>query len=121
MKNKIRTVHGSCHCEAVQFEFDLFSSQHDLRRCNCSLCRRKGAIMLAVKIGNFRILRGAEELQLYQWNLKIARHYFCKTCGIYTHHQRRSNPLEIGVNVGCLHNVTPTEFDTNITGNGATL
>lgn len=39
-----------------------------------------------------------------------AKHYFCSECGIYTHHQRRSNPDEYGYNVGCLEGVNPYEL-----------
>jgi hypothetical protein len=119
MNDAPRQLHGSCHCGAVQFDFDLPAGAPDVRRCNCSLCRRKGAIMLSVAVGQFRISRGADMLTLYQWNHRIARHYFCRVCGIYTHHQRRSNPLEIGVNVGCLEDVNPDQFDTGIMGDGA--
>lgn len=123
MKSPARTLQGHCHCQTVQFEFDLDidDSDHDLRRCNCSLCRRKGAIMLGIPVGRFRILRGADNLSLYQWNHHIARHYFCKTCGIYTHHQRRSNPLEIGINTGCIEGTIAAEFETDIIGNGKSL
>ncbi len=116
-----RCLNGQCHCGSVVFEFDLDAGEPDLRRCNCSLCRRKGAIMLTVTLGDFRIVRGAELLSLYQWNHKIARHYFCSVCGIYTHHQRRSNPLEIGVNVGCLEGVDLAEFHTDNLGDGASM
>lgn len=116
-----RCVRGSCHCGAVQFECDIPVARCDVRRCDCSLCRRKGAIMLTVIVGHFRILRGAEVLTLYQWNHRIARHYFCSRCGIYTHHQRRSNPLEIGVNVGCLEDIDLREFDTDFVGDGVSM
>ena len=39
-----------------------------------------------------------------------AKHYFCSVCGIYTHHQRRSNPEEYGYNVGCLAGVNPFDL-----------
>jgi len=61
--------------------------------------------MVGVPIENHRVVKGAEKLTLYQWNTKVAKHYFCSICGIYTHHQRRSNPRELGVNVGCLEGV----------------
>jgi hypothetical protein len=99
--------HGSCHCGAVGFEVELENGLGDLRRCNCSLCRRKGAIMAFVPTQRLRIIRGAEMLSLYQWNTKIAKHYFCKICGIYTHHRRRSNTSQYGFNVACLEGVDP--------------
>jgi hypothetical protein len=53
------------------------------------------------------VTRGADTLTLYQWNTKTAKHYFCSICGIYTHHQRRSNPKQFGINVACLKGVDP--------------
>jgi hypothetical protein len=40
-----------------------------------------------------------------------AKHYFCSVCGIYTHHQRRSNTQEYGVNAACLEGVSPYDFE----------
>ena len=51
------------------------------------------------------VLRGEDKLSLYQWNTKVARHYFCSICGIYTHHQRRTDPTICGFNLGCLDEV----------------
>ena len=58
--------------------------------------------MTTAKLDQFKLISGEENLKIYQWNSKIAKHYFCKNCGINTHHQRRSKPDEYGVNVGCL-------------------
>lgn len=110
---------GSCHCGAVEFEVHLENGLEGLRRCNCSLCRRKGAIMAGVPVGRLRVTKGADMLTLYQWNTKIAKHYFCKVCGIYTHHQRRSKPSEFGVNVACLEGVDPFALKDVGIGDGA--
>lgn len=77
--------------------------------------------MLTTLVGHFRVTRGAECLSLYQWNHKIARHYFCRVCGIYTHHQRRSNPMEIGVNVGCVDAIDPDQCTQIMMGDGLGL
>jgi hypothetical protein len=58
------------------------------------------------------VLHGEEALKTYQFNTKVARHYFCSICGIYTHHQRRSNPNEFGYNVGCLEGVNPFDLES---------
>lgn len=55
-------------------------------------------------------MQGKEALKLYQFNTMTAKHYFCSHCGIYTHHQRRSNPQEYGYNVGCLEGVNPYDL-----------
>jgi hypothetical protein len=102
----------SCHCGAVVLELDLPDGIVNPRRCNCSMCRRRGAIVASVPLAAIRIVRGAESLKLYQFNTRTAKHYFCSQCGIYTHHQRRSVPTEYGFNVGCLEGVNPYDLGT---------
>jgi hypothetical protein len=110
---------GSCHCGAVQFEVELGNGFEKLRRCNCSLCRRKGAVMASAPIDRLRVTKGQDKLSLYQWNARIAKHYFCSVCGIYTHHQRRSAPGEFGFNVACIEGVDPFAFSEVPIGDGA--
>lgn len=110
---------GSCHCGAVQFEIDVPDGLQNPRRCNCSLCSRKGAIMVSVPLANLRVTAGEDALRLYTWNSQTAKHYFCGTCGIYTHHQRRSNPKEYGVNVACLDGVDLNALGEIVMGDGA--
>ncbi|HTH95390.1 MAG TPA: GFA family protein [Rhodocyclaceae bacterium] len=97
----------SCHCGAVVLELDLPDGIVDPLRCNCSICRRKGAVIASVPDTGIRIIQGEESLRLYQFNTRIAKHYFCGQCGIYTHHQRRSRPDVYGYNVGCLEGIDP--------------
>ena len=59
---------------------------------------------------DFRILEGEDRLATYQFNTKTAEHHFCSVCGIYTHHKRRSNPHQLGVNAACLEGVSPFDF-----------
>jgi len=77
--------------------------------------------MAGVPLDRLRVLKGADNLTLYQWNTGIAKHYFCKTCGIYTHHQRRSNPNEYAVNIACLDGVDPFSVGEVALGNGAAM
>jgi len=58
--------------------------------------------MTSMAPADFRLIAGADKLTLYQWNTNVAEHYFCRVCGIYTHHRRRSEPSEYAVNVACL-------------------
>lgn len=113
------TKTGSCHCGAVVFEVDLENGLEQVRRCNCSLCRRKGAIMAGVPLDRLRVVKGAETLRLYTWNSHEAKHWFCGTCGIYTHHQRRSNPNEYGFNIACVEGVDPFGLEDVPVGDGA--
>ena len=79
--------------------------------------RRKGAVMAMVPISNLKVTKGHDNLTLYQWNTKIAEHYFCKTCGIYTHHKRRSNPNQYGINIACIEGVNPYAYGDIPIGN----
>ncbi len=104
----IQPVHkASCHCGAVELALALPDGLVDVRRCNCSMCRRRGAIVASVPLSAITIKRGGDSLRLYQFNTKTAKHYFCRHCGIYTHHQRRSNPSQYAFNIGCLEGVDP--------------
>ncbi|MDO6765769.1 GFA family protein [Agarivorans sp. 1_MG-2023] len=115
----IRKVHkASCHCGAVKFELSLPNGLVEPRRCDCSLCRKRGAIVASVPLDGINITKGAELLSLYQFNTKTAKHYFCSVCGIYTHHQRRSNPEQFGFNVACLEGVNPLELENVPTYDG---
>ena len=66
-----------CHCGAVEAEINLQDDLKKIIRCNCSLCKRKGAVMSLVKNEDFKILKGADKLSLYQFHTKVAKHYFC--------------------------------------------
>ncbi len=66
--------------------------------------------MASVPLHGLRIVAGEEFLSLYQFNTRTAKHYFCSRCGIYTHHQQRSNPDRYGFNVGCLEGVNAFEL-----------
>lgn len=101
---------ASCHCGAVVLEFDLPEGVVDPRRCDCSMCRRRGAIVASVPLSGLRVLQGQEKLKRYQFNTFTAQHFFCSECGIYTHHQRRSSPNEYGYNVACLEGVNPFDL-----------
>lgn len=102
----------SCHCGAVQANVTLTDGLNTVRRCDCSFCRRRTvAAVTAAFPDGVKITKGTENLSLYQWNTSTAEHYFCKTCGIYTHHRRRSNPNEYGVNAGALEGVNPKDLE----------
>ena len=94
----------TCHCNAVQAEINLDEFKKFLR-CNCSICKRKGAIMSIVKNEDFKIIKGREKLKLYQFKTNVAKHYFCSICGIYTHNHPRINPAMTALNIGCIDEI----------------
>ncbi len=94
---------GSCHCGSVQFEVDTDVTQSVV--CDCSICKRRGAIMLRCNKQSLQITAGEEHLTLYRFNTMAAEHYFCKICGIYTFHKMRKMPDKYAINSGCLDDV----------------
>ena len=94
-----------CHCKKVEAEIDASKNLEKVMRCNCSICKRKGAIMSMVENNKFKIVKGKDNLKMYQFHSNTAKHYFCKDCGIYTHHHPRINPSLTAFNVGCIDDI----------------
>ena len=108
---KINEYHKlTCHSGSVELELYLPHGLENPRRCDCSMCRRRGAVVASVLLKNLKIVKGKDKLSLYQFNTNTAKHFFCSSCGIYTHHQRRSSPTQYGFNVACLEGVNPFEI-----------
>lgn len=117
---------GACHCGRVRFEVEAPADIHALE-CNCSICSKSGFLHLIVPRSRFRLLQGYDELTIYTFNTGVARHLFCKTCGIKPFYIPRSNPDGYSVNVRCLEpatirHVNVSAFDgKNWEEHGATL
>ena len=101
----------TCHCGGVEIEVNVPDQFKKVMRCNCSLCKRKGTIMTMVGPEDLKIIKGKDLLKLYQYHTKTAKHYFCSSCGIYTHHNPRSNPKMYGINVACLEGAEPFKLN----------
>ena len=110
LNDDLDEIDGACHCGTVRFHVRLANGLRSARRCTCSYCRMRGAIAVSANLDDIQIVSGEAALTLYQFNTKTAKHYFCSVCGIYTHHQRRSNPDQYGVNAACLEGVSPFDF-----------
>jgi hypothetical protein len=108
MTQKFRS---SCHCGSIELEVHLPNGLENLRRCNCSICSRKNAVVASVKLENLKIVKGSEVITEYTFNTHTAKHYFCSICGIYTHHQRRSKPDEYGFNIACLEGIKIEDYN----------
>ncbi|MBE9538628.1 MAG: GFA family protein [Proteobacteria bacterium] len=105
---------GSCHCGLVSFSVEAPSSV-EVERCNCSVCSKSGFLHLIVPKSHFHLLTGKEALTEYTFNTGVAKHYFCKHCGIKPFYIPRSNPDGMDVNVNCLDtkpaNIRIVQFD----------
>ncbi len=107
-RRPLKKYQGSCHCGVVRFEIE--TDFPELTMCDCSICRRKNALMVKVHESRFSLLSGEDSLGEYQFHTKTARHFFCKICGIYTFHRKRITPDNFGVNVHCLSSFDPADI-----------
>lgn len=101
----MRTYDGSCHCGRVRFRVTADLAR--IVRCNCSICTKKGFLHIIVPHAQFELLSGADDLLLYTFNTGIAKHQFCRHCGIHPFYVPRSDPDKMDVNVRCLEGVDP--------------
>jgi len=118
MSTRPKKHKAACHCGSVQLEIQLTDELNTIRRCSCSYCRMRGAVAASAQLDGIDFIKGEDILTLYQFNTKTAKHYFCSVCGIYTHHQRRSNPNQFGVNVACLEGISPFDFSEVVVNDG---
>src|SRR5580765_2518012 len=109
MGDVLQTHRGSCHCGRVTFEVQAKLGY--VIDCNCSLCRRRGALWHGVAEADLRLLSGEAELALYQFNTMTARHYFCRHCGIHPFVRPRLDPTRWAVNVRCIDGVELSTLD----------
>jgi hypothetical protein len=96
-------MQGGCHCGCVSFKVSA-----DLDRvtyCNCSMCSKKGFLHLIVPSEQFELVSGKGDLTTYTFNTGVAKHTFCKHCGIHAFYVPRSDPDKIDVNVRCLDGI----------------
>jgi hypothetical protein len=94
---------GGCHCGKVRFEV-LAPERPEVLDCNCSICAKTGFLHLIVPKANFTLLNGADALSAYTFNTGIAKHLFCRICGIKSFYVPRSHPDGYSVNLRCLDN-----------------
>ena len=104
-KRTTSVLQGACHCGAVRFEIE--TDLAELTTCDCSICKRKNALMVKVHQDQFRLMKGEASLSEYQFHTRTARHFFCKICGIYPFHRKRVTPDILGINVYCLEGFDP--------------
>jgi hypothetical protein len=117
---------GGCHCGRVRFEVDA-PADLEVTSCNCSMCEKTGYLHLIVPRSRLRLLTSWDDIATYTFNTGVAKHYFCRTCGIKSFYVPRSNPDGYSVNARCLdagtvRSMHVTPFDgRNWEANGAAL
>jgi hypothetical protein len=99
----LRQFEGGCHCGRVRFR--VTADLAGVTACNCSICTKKGFLHLIVPPEQFEVVSGGDDLVVYRFNTGVAKHMFCRTCGIHPFYVPRSDPDKIDVNVRCLDGV----------------
>ena len=96
---------GGCHCGRVRIEA-LAPVDLELLECNCSMCVRSAYLHLIVPASDFRLVTGADDLAEYAFGTGVAKHRFCRRCGVKSFYVPRSHPDGYSVNARCLEPAT---------------
>jgi len=110
----LQTFAGGCHCGAVRFRVQ--GDLDAISECNCSVCTMKGILHMVVPRSQFELVSGEDAISTYTFGTGVAKHTFCRHCGIHSFYTPRSAPDGVSVNVRCLdgvdyHVVKPRPFD----------
>lgn len=99
--NDLIEISGNCHCKNITFTVKV-TKKIKVYKCNCSICIMKQNHHFIVSQNNFKLLCNIDELTLYQFNTKKAKHYFCKNCGVQSFYYPRSNPDGVAITIYCI-------------------
>ena len=97
--------------QKIKIEVNFEGEISNLVKCNCSICKRKGAVMGIVGQDSLKIIEGEKYITNYKFHSKVANHFFCSICGIYTHHNPRRDPTLFGFNIGCIDELDNKKFE----------
>lgn len=91
-------IEASCHCGAVRLA--VVRAPRVLLDCNCSICRRYGALWAYYKAGSVSLRYRRRDVETYVWGDRTIRYVRCRHCGCTMHHERkkRTPNSPIGVN-----------------------
>lgn len=117
----MKSYQGSCHCGSIKFTFKAPEIVDGLR-CNCTVCIKKGAMMgnFVVAPEDIDIQAAGDALGTYEFASHVAKHHFCKRCGIYPFHQTLRKPGHYRVHLGCVDGINPLDLPYEII-DGASL
>ena len=102
---------ANCHCGAIQFSFEAEPFTKSVR-CNCSFCAKRGTMVSLVPGEKFQLRAADGAHGIYQFGKKLAKHYFCKHCGISTFSEAPRWPGQYIVNLGCVEGVDTFALET---------
>jgi hypothetical protein len=100
-------VRAACHCTAIRLEIAELPDW--VLDCNCTLCRRYGAIWSYPKAGAVTIVQGEGETDTYRWLDGDLAFHRCKTCGcvMYMEAAKEKPPFIYGINARMIPTLDP--------------
>ncbi|HTJ45341.1 MAG TPA: GFA family protein [Kofleriaceae bacterium] len=113
----MKTYEGSCHCGAIRYQVTMEPPTKAMS-CNCSICRRTGALLVFAPRSAFTLVSGEGALGDYQFGKKRIHHQFCRTCGLrpFAHGSDGKGNEMVAINLRCVHDfdldgLTVEKFD----------
>ena len=105
-------LEGGCHCKRVRWQVTT-PMRLVVWVCNCSICQMKRNDHVVVPKESFKLLAGQDDLTTYTFNTGVAKHIFCKHCGVQSFYRPRSNPDGVGITFTCIddYQIRPHRFD----------
>lgn len=100
---------GGCHCGAVRFKLSA-PAEVVVNDCNCSVCYKKQNRHFIIPQTKFTLLQGEDYLTTYRFNTGVAKHMFCKVCGVQSFYQPRCTPDGYGIAPHCVDPGTITDI-----------
>jgi len=91
---------ATCHCGAIRIYVRRLS--RTLTSCNCSICRRYGALWAYYAASSVKIEAPKGGLSKYSWHRKIRTYYRCQKCGCVTHYAYRKKRRKTTVAVNAV-------------------
>jgi hypothetical protein len=109
-------MRGSCHCGKVAYHTDV--EPKEAMSCNCSICRRKGHVLMFITPDKFTLETPRENIGAYTFKSHSIRHLFCTNCGCSPFNEGtdpKGNKM-VALNLRCaedvdLTKITIKEFD----------
>ncbi len=98
----------SCHCGSIRLEVDAVLEK--LLQCNCSTCRRFGAIHWYVDSAKVSLLEPKRPMSTYAWRFVHEGHHVCPTCGTSLFRSGYPDGV-IAVNACCIEEVDIFELE----------
>ena len=104
--------HGSCHCGKISFDVDVEGEIGEVMSCNCSLCSRRGGLLMFVPADKFTLHTPRDAIGTYTFHKHLLQHHFCPTCGIapFSEGQDGEGNAMAAINVRCVEGVEPDQL-----------